>query len=60
MLTGDESLEELYARKQELESELVKLRGAEKREKESHLQDIESAIRQMKGERKPNSNDVLY
>lgn len=58
MLTGNESLDDLYKKKSELESEIEKLHGSERREKESQLEDIRNAIKKLKN--KPKNDDVKF
>jgi hypothetical protein len=58
MPTGDESLEDLYAKETELKVQIEGLHGSERREKETHLQDIRSAIGKLKAKRK--KDDVNY
>jgi hypothetical protein len=58
MLMGNESLEDLYRAKSALESEIDKLHGSARREKESHLQDINNAIDKLK--KKSTDDDVRY
>jgi len=58
MLIGDESLQELYKKKQGLEDELEKLHGQDRKEKKGYIQDIENAIGKLK--KTPKGNDVLY
>jgi hypothetical protein len=58
MLTGEESLQELYKKKQTLEGELEKLHGQDRKEKQDYIQDIDNAIEKLK--KKPRSIDVLY
>jgi hypothetical protein len=58
MLTGDESLEELDRKRAALKDDLKKLHGPAKREKETHLQDVELEIEKRK--KKAIEDDVLY
>jgi hypothetical protein len=58
MLTGNESLDDLYNKKTEFESEIEKLHGSERKEKESHVQDIDKAIDKLK--KKSTDDDVKY
>jgi hypothetical protein len=58
MLNGNESLDDLYRAKSELEFEIKRLHGSARREKESHLQDIGNAIDKLT--KKPTDEDVKY
>lgn len=58
MLTGQESLHELQGKKETIEAELPKLRGAEKKMAESRLQDIKSAMERLK--RRGGKDAVQY
>jgi hypothetical protein len=58
MLMGNESLENLYKKESDLKSEIEKLHGAERKEKESYLQDVRVAIEKLKG--KAKNDDVKY
>lgn len=58
MLTGNGSLDDLYQKTSELESEIEKLHGPERRVKENHLQDVRTAIKNLK--KKPTDDDVKF
>jgi chaperonin cofactor prefoldin len=58
MLTGNESLDDLDKKRSELESEIKTLHGASKREKESHLQDVQIAIEKLK--KNPKKDEIKY
>ena len=58
MLTGNESLEDLHEKEMELKAQIEGLHGSALREKETHLQDIRTAIEKLK--RKPKKDDVNY
>jgi len=58
MLTGNESENDLNKMEAELTSAIEKLRGSERREKESQLEDIRSAKKKLK--QKGKNDNVKY